>query len=953
MRLHVNFTLRLLAALLLFSGSMAAQTDMFVASDDTPVLSVNDLAVDPETGDQYMLMTLSDSGADAQEPLHFQAPDGTELSSGFTWTPQGGRDACLARVTADGDFLWACAIGSTLDDELFGIALDGEGNLAVTGYVQGDLEIQEGSGSITQIDLDEANNQDCFTALFTTDGDLMWYRVDGGSGSDLGRKIDFCGSGWGVLGAFEAGDAVVGGQLLTPDTPDQSDFFLLQTDQAGEPVWTTHWGSDLPDFNTYRYIWNNLGLSFVDDRWFAAFPWNDTACAFYDSSGQPFDGVALTSPYSGLNQGVVCVNSNGFYNWSQSIVSSDDAIHGMCLVANTDGVYVAGTSPGFYVGDVADFTAYHSAPSVDDPYVLKLNFWDGSEMFCSWVDFGTPDQSGVAKTVALAQSEDGSLTLAGYTGADYNEPVIVAETLVADYDAFMASMDALGTVTSVWVSERTGPDGIVALSSTSFGVAAVGASASTIEESTGSLGMFSFASTCSTPPSAGTIVQNSFAVCSGQSITLASTGTLGDLKWQKKVMSGNWVDLPLATTSTFEYTPSSSTSFRLEASNPGCLISYSEEIEVTLQAVVFATVSCPPSPQQEEADPCTYFYEVQDYTSGITLGACSTGSITQTPAAGSLVSVGSHTVTLEHSDGATVSNCSFTLEVSGPSAGVVSLADQAVGLGASCTYTMENFSDLATVSGGCAGDTWDIYHAFTGDAMPGQTLMAGTYTIHFEALGSGGGFAFGAFELTVVDQSAPEFDVLVDDMLVLVADDCTAPKPDVVSLLDAFDCSGVWYDATYVNTVSGETVLDSETTLEIGAYEVHLTFSDALANAVDYAFDLKVVDGDGPELVQLQTEITAACMYAVPNWVSAGVIDASDACSSFSITGQSPAQGTFLVAPYDLSNCAVIAEDAFGNETVFPFSLGVDVQDVPRFRTCHQRLKFRQQAWVVRALCQT
>lgn len=259
----------------------------------------------------------------------------------------------------------------------------------------------------------------------------------------------------------------------------------------------------------------------------------------------------------------------------------------------------------------------------------------------------------------------------------------------------------------------------------------------------------------------------------------------------------------------------------------------------------------------------------------------------------------------------------------------ITLSDQAVALGSNCLYSVEDFTDLATVVGGCSDASWDVYHTFSSDAMPGQNVTAGTYTMQLEALASTGGYAVGTFQIVVSDQTAPEFDALDGHTYSVQAETCKAIKPDLVALLDDFDCSGVWADVTYNNTATGEAVDDSETSLPIGDYQVHVVFSDLYGTSSDYAFDLSVFDVDAPVITQLQTSITAACNYAVPNWAMAGIVEVSDACSDYEIVSQIPAQGSIVSAPYDLSVCQVTVQDVFGNQETLVFSLTVVVEDIP------------------------
>ena len=88
-------------------------------------------------GSGYVYVTGSFSGTADFDP----GPGTTDLVSG------GGTDVFASKLDSSGDFVWARHWGDTGDDEGRGVALDGSGNVHVTGFFQGTVDFDPGPGT--------------------------------------------------------------------------------------------------------------------------------------------------------------------------------------------------------------------------------------------------------------------------------------------------------------------------------------------------------------------------------------------------------------------------------------------------------------------------------------------------------------------------------------------------------------------------------------------------------------------------------------------------------------------------------------------------------------------------------------------------------------------------------------------------------------------------------------
>ncbi len=111
----------------------------------------------------------------------------------------GKKDIFVARYTAAGQHLWSKKFGSTDDDVGSGIAMDTYGNVFVAGWYWFDIDLGGGK-------LKSTGENDIFVAKFAPDGSHVWSHSFGGEGADFGR----------ALAVDNVGRVTVAGTFRTP-----------------------------------------------------------------------------------------------------------------------------------------------------------------------------------------------------------------------------------------------------------------------------------------------------------------------------------------------------------------------------------------------------------------------------------------------------------------------------------------------------------------------------------------------------------------------------------------------------------------------------------------------------------------------------------------------------------------------------------------------------------------
>ena len=138
---------------------------------------------------------------------------------GGTLTSNGGSDIVLAKYASSGTHLWSSAYGSTQNDVVNALSVDGYGDVAITGSVY--EWINFGGDWLTS-----NGSRNMYAAKFTTAGDHLWSLKAGALYDDSGSDIaqDAIGNTFAAGSFMEAID--FGGGNLT--SPGGSDGYLVK-----------------------------------------------------------------------------------------------------------------------------------------------------------------------------------------------------------------------------------------------------------------------------------------------------------------------------------------------------------------------------------------------------------------------------------------------------------------------------------------------------------------------------------------------------------------------------------------------------------------------------------------------------------------------------------------------------------------------------------------------------
>ena len=142
---------------------------------------------------------------------------------GSTLVDLGGGDIFLAKYSSSGAHQWSKRFGSNsaLGDASSGVAVDGAGNIIITGGILGSVSF---GGDV----LWSTQTYDIFAAKFTAAGTYVWSRRAGGAYDDYGQAVAADATGNVLVGGYFRVSADLGGGPLTNVDGPFGDGFIVK-----------------------------------------------------------------------------------------------------------------------------------------------------------------------------------------------------------------------------------------------------------------------------------------------------------------------------------------------------------------------------------------------------------------------------------------------------------------------------------------------------------------------------------------------------------------------------------------------------------------------------------------------------------------------------------------------------------------------------------------------------
>ena len=141
-------------------------------------------------------------------------------------TNAGGSDIFLMKYDSNGNKIWTREIGTSENDEGYGLTIDSSDNIYITGYTEGDLDGNTNAGG-----------SDIFLMKYDSNGNKIWTREIGTANNEIAYGI-----------AIDSFDNIyitgyTNGNLDGNTNAGGSDIFLMKYDSIGNKIWAREIGT--------------------------------------------------------------------------------------------------------------------------------------------------------------------------------------------------------------------------------------------------------------------------------------------------------------------------------------------------------------------------------------------------------------------------------------------------------------------------------------------------------------------------------------------------------------------------------------------------------------------------------------------------------------------------------------------------------------------------------------
>ena len=286
------------------------------------------------------------------------------------YTSNGGDDIFIQKLDSFGNSLWIKTFGGTSSDQSYSICLDGFSNIYTTGYF---LHTVDFDPTLLVDNHLSIGGNDAFIHKMDSDGNYLWTKTFGGSGTDRGTAVTTDLSGNVIVGGdFQATvDFDPGPSVMMFSSAGNYDCFVQKLDSDGEFIWCNSFGGLSGD-----------GLISI----FTDTDENIYSSGFFRESVDFDPGVFSSILVSaGISDAFFQkVDSDGDFVWSQRIGSTTSEVPRSSSIDGLGNIYSTGN-----FSTTVDFdhtlAVYNLSPvGSSDAFIHKMSQCDGSSIDASF-----------------------------------------------------------------------------------------------------------------------------------------------------------------------------------------------------------------------------------------------------------------------------------------------------------------------------------------------------------------------------------------------------------------------------------------------------------------------------------------------------------------------------------------------------------------------------------------
>ncbi|NOQ75087.1 MAG: T9SS type A sorting domain-containing protein [Crocinitomix sp.] len=332
---------------------------------------------------------------------------------------------------------WAGNMGGASSDEAKSLTVDASGNTYTTGYFK---DIADLDPAAATMNFTSNGEQDIYIQKLNADGELIWAKQMGGTGTDEGKSIAVDNSGNVYTTGYFEGTVDFDPNAGTTDLTaiGGSDIYIQKLNSDGDLLWVKQMGGGSLDGGNAIAV-DGLGNVHTTGIF--------TGTIDFDPGAGSFD----LGPTGFTDVFIQKLDTDGDFIWAVSMGSSSYDYGNAIFVDASSNVY----STGYFVGTV-DFDPGAGDLSLtsnggNDIYVQKL---DGDGILIWAKSFGGIEND-IASGIAVDGSGNTLITGYYYGTVDFDPGAGITDlTALGNTDVFVQKLDDSGDL--VWVKNLGG-----------------------------------------------------------------------------------------------------------------------------------------------------------------------------------------------------------------------------------------------------------------------------------------------------------------------------------------------------------------------------------------------------------------------------------------------------------------------------------------------------------------
>jgi hypothetical protein len=354
-----------------------------------------------------------------------------------TLTGLGLSDIFISKLDINGNVLWVKQIGSTDNESVNSVAIDGSGNVYITGNFSGTVDFDPGTGTSN---LTSTGLQDGFISKLDSSGNYLWAKRIGGTNPASGRSVTIDGSGnvytTGTFAGTVDFDPGAGTSNLT--STGGYDIFISKLDNSGNYLWAKQFGGPNSDIVSSVAV-DGSGNVYTTGEFEGTID---------------FDPGAGTSNLTSAGVQDVFINkldSNGNYLWAKRFGSTNiDRANGVAIDGSGN-VYTTGSFNGTVDFDPNASTNTLTSAGLSDIFISKLDS-NGNYLWAKQLGGISTD---FASSITLDSSGNVYTTGAFWGTADFDPGVGTNNfTSAGNTDIVISKLDSSGNY--LWAKQFGG-----------------------------------------------------------------------------------------------------------------------------------------------------------------------------------------------------------------------------------------------------------------------------------------------------------------------------------------------------------------------------------------------------------------------------------------------------------------------------------------------------------------